>query len=132
MKRKTIIVVIAILITCVISVLLIQRNYNKEKEYILLVNYREYDNIKMENYFKEEEYKIKAKNDTIAYEKAYEQFYIAKKTYIEASHFDKSRAKIIRMPVGFKLYNDKNIDITDIQFTTRQRIEDLYDGMLKH
>ena len=74
-----------------------------------------------------DEVKIRARSDTAAYLEAYEKFCISRAVYSGMlQRF--GRPDLQEVPIGFRLYNSRDVDITDIMFTTRleqeQKIED--------
>lgn len=65
-----------------------------------------------------EEVKIRARSDTAAYLEAYQQYCISREVYLRM----KSRlgsSELLDVPIGFRLYNSKGVDITNIKFTTK-------------
>lgn len=130
MKRKTI--VILVVAATVISAigLLINKNYKTEKEYTVVINYREFLLGNPDYVITEKRIKVNAANDTIAFDRACFAFYIARKAYIIEVDLDKSKAKSVKYPIEFKLINSENEDITSIEFITRKQVEKLYVDML--
>ena len=71
-----------------------------------------------------EEVKIRARSDTAAYLEAYQQFCISQAVYIGM----KGRygmPELQDVPLGFRLYNSKGKDISEINFTTKLEQEQI-------
>lgn len=65
-----------------------------------------------------EEVKIRARSDTAAYLDAYQKYCISREVYLRM----KSRlgsSELLDVPIGFKLYNSKGANITNIKFTSK-------------
>lgn len=65
-----------------------------------------------------EEITIRAKSDTAAYLEAYEKFCISKVVYFGMKE-RYGMPELLDYPIGFKLYNSKGIDISDIRFISK-------------
>lgn len=65
-----------------------------------------------------EEVKIRARNDTAAYIEAYEKFCISQAVYIGMKE-RYGMPELQDVPLGFRLYNSKGKDISEINFTTK-------------
>lgn len=70
---------------------------------------------------KKESKKIYAKNDSIAYMKAYETFCISIRVYEHMK--EKGASSYIDTPIDFNLYDNNGKDISEIQFTTKETCE---------
>ena len=65
-----------------------------------------------------EEVKIRARTDTSAYLEAYQQFCISQAVY-QGMKQRYEMPELLDIPVGFKLYNSKGVDISKIEFKSR-------------
>ncbi len=65
-----------------------------------------------------EEAKIRARSDTAAYLEAYQQFCISQAVY-QGMKQRYEMPELLDIPVGFKLYNSKGVDISKIEFKSR-------------
>lgn len=65
-----------------------------------------------------EEVKIRARSDTAAYLEAYQQFCISQAVY-QGMKQRYEMPELLDIPVGFKLYNSKGVDISKIEFKSR-------------
>ena len=65
-----------------------------------------------------DEVTIRAKSDTAAYLEAYEKFCISKVVYFGMKE-RYGMPELLDYPIGFKLYNSKDIDISDIRFISK-------------
>lgn len=65
-----------------------------------------------------EEVKIRAHSDTAAYLEAYQQFCISQAVY-QGMKQRYEMPELLDIPVGFKLYNSKGVDISKIEFKSR-------------
>ena len=65
---------------------------------------------------------ISAQTDSAAYIEAYRQFCISQKTYSELRK--KDMGEYLGIPIGFKLYNEKGEDISNIHFVSRMEQEE--------
>lgn len=74
-----------------------------------------------------EEIVIRAKSDTTAYLEAYEKYCISLAVYYGMKE-RYGMSDLLDCPIGFRLYDSDNIDITDIQFASKseqkQQIEE--------
>lgn len=71
-----------------------------------------------------EEVKIRARNDTAAYIEAYEKFCISQAVYIGMKE-RYGMPELQDVPLGFRLYNSKGKDISEINFTTKLEQEQI-------
>ena len=99
-----------------ISVLLLVSSCNKKYTYIEVVRQQQmFGGTKVAT---KEEVKIYARNDTAAYIEAYEKFCISQAVYLGMKeHYGMPELQDI--PLGFRLYNSKGKDISEISFTTK-------------
>lgn len=65
-----------------------------------------------------EEVKIRARTDTSAYLEAYQQFCISQAVY-QGMKQRYEMPELLDIPIGFKLYNSKGVDISKIEFKSR-------------
>lgn len=65
-----------------------------------------------------EEVKIRAHSDTAAYLDAYQKYCISREVYLRMKNRLGS-SELLDVPIGFKLYNSKGVDITNIKFTSK-------------
>lgn len=65
-----------------------------------------------------EEVKIRARSDTAAYLDAYQKYCISREVYLRMKNRLGS-SELLDVPIGFKLYNSKGVDITNIKFTSK-------------
>ncbi len=100
--------------TFLVSILLLV-SCNKKYTYIETVV--EHDIFDRTSINTKEAKKIYAKNDSIAYMKAYETFCISIRVY---EHMKEKGASYVDAPIDFNLYDNKGRDISEIQFMTKE------------
>ena len=73
-----------------------------------------------------EEVKIRARSDTAAYLDAYQKYCISREVYLRMENRLGS-SELLDVPIGFKLYNSKGVDITNIKFASKLEQEQRMD-----
>ena len=73
-----------------------------------------------------EEVKIRARSDTAAYLDAYQKYCISREVYLRMEN-RLGPSELLDVPIGFKLYNSKGVDITNIKFASKLEQEQRMD-----
>lgn len=93
-----------------------------EKKYRYIETVREQSILGGSSIKEKDEKIISAPSDSAAYLEAYRDFCISQKVYSDMRK--KGMAEYLDIPIGFKLYNDKGEDITNIIFASRLEQEE--------
>lgn len=103
-------------ISIFIAVLLLSSACNKRYTYVEVI--RQQQIFGGTHVAVKEDVKIRARSDTAAYLEAYQQFCISQAVY-QGMKQRYGMSEFLDIPVGFKLYNSKGVDISKIEFKSR-------------
>lgn len=103
-------------ISIFIAVLLLSSACNKRYTYVEV--FRQQQIFGGTHVAVKEDVKIRARSDTAAYLEAYQQFCISQAVY-QGMKQRYGMSEFLDIPVGFKLYNSKGVDISKIEFKSR-------------
>ena len=99
-----------------LAVLFLVTSCNNKYTYVEVIRQQQiFDGTKLTT---KEEVKIRARTDTSAYLEAYQQFCISQAVY-QGMKQRYEMPELLDIPVGFKLYNSKGVDISKIEFKSR-------------
>lgn len=109
-------------ILLLITAIALLTSCENEKKYRYIETVREHSIVGGPSTKEKDEKIISAQTDSAAYIEAYKEFCISQKVYSELRK--KGMGEYLGIPIGFKLYNEKGEDISNIHFASRLEQEE--------